>query len=80
MLGRVYRDGFSLSWQGRYAGWDTVSPSRWGRYIGRDTVHYDREGIQEWIQSVMVGKVYRRRHYPSWWGRYSRMEIVCYVG
>lgn len=36
--------------------------------------------MQEWIQSVMVGKVYRRRHYPSWWGRYSRMEIVCYVG
>lgn len=45
MVGRVYRDGFSLSWWGRYTVWDTVNTSWWGKYIGRDTVHHGREEI-----------------------------------
>lgn len=52
MVGRKYRDGSNLSW--------------WGRYTEGDIGHHGGEGIQGWIESVKVGKVYRRRHSSSW--------------
>lgn len=52
MVGKVFRDGYSLLF--------------WRSYIGRDIGHHSGEGIQGRIESVMVGKVYRRRHSSSW--------------
>lgn len=82
IVGKVYRDGESLSWWGRYTGGDTVPHGEKGIEEGY-TVHmvwniYREghspswwEGILEKTLSVMVWKVYREGHSPSWCGRYT---------